>query len=79
MPDKGDVAVPLEVVQREVDSHPILQSMIARGKPLTRNSYIAQTYAGDIPDDDDWNAEHEMELPKCFQHNDWKPGKELPD
>lgn len=34
---------------------------------LTRNAYLMMAWGPDIPDESEWNAEHEVEVPECFQ------------
>lgn len=60
-----------EISREEAEKHaagdPTLQTMLARGLPLTRDTWIGVAHGGDVPADEDWNAEHEMEVPECFR------------
>ena len=61
----SDQPVPREVAESHAAGDPTLQSMLAKGMPLTRDMYIAMAYGSDTPTD--WNHEHEAELPECFR------------
>jgi hypothetical protein len=54
----------------EHDNNPVLAGMLKRGVPLSRNAYLALAYGPDLPDPDEWNAEHELGVPECFQEPD---------
>ncbi len=46
---------------------PVLDGMMRRKEPLTRDMYLALNYGPDLPVP--WTAEHEAEVPAPFQ--DW--------
>jgi hypothetical protein len=57
-----------EAERCEAQEHnPTLASMLAKGLPLCRDTYIAMSWGADEPSPDDWNAEHEAEVPECFR------------
>lgn len=59
-----DITVSREVAKQHAADDPMLQHMLDRGMPLTRETYIARNW----PDEpEEWTAEHEMELPACFR------------
>jgi hypothetical protein len=66
----GEAIVPREVAEQYAKEDPTVASMIRRGIPLSRNAYLAMAWGTDLPHPDDWNAEHEMEVPKCFRDPD---------
>ena len=65
--DDGERVVPLAVARRDAHDDPILAGMIRRGVPLTRNAYLQACWGSDLPEGEDWNAEHEAEVPECFR------------
>jgi hypothetical protein len=56
-----------EAAERCADESPTLASMLRKGLPLTRDVYLGLAYGPDLPSADEWNAEHEMEVPECFR------------
>lgn len=54
----------------EHDHNPILARMIERDVPLSRNAYLMLAYGAELPGPDEWNAEHEAQVPECFQDPD---------
>jgi hypothetical protein len=67
MIDDDEREIPLEVARQYADEDPTLASMIRKGLPLSRNTYLILCWGADLPSDEDWNAEHEMEVPECFR------------
>jgi len=63
-PNPGERVVPLSEAQKFADEDPILERMIRKGLPLSRDTYLTLAW-GVVPKD--WDAEHEAEVPECFQ------------
>lgn len=61
--------VPREAAERCADD-PTVASMLKKGIPLTRNAYLMMSYGADLPRPEDWNHEHEAEVPECFRDPD---------
>lgn len=61
----GEKQIPRELAQRHAASDPTLADMLRKGVPLSRNAYLTMAYGGDVPEE--WNAEHEMDVPECFR------------
>ena len=65
-------AVPRHIAEQHAADDPILQTMLRRGVPLTREAYVAMNW----PDEpEEWTPEHEEQMPACFR--DPKAIKEL--
>ena len=63
----GGREVPLSVAREETHEDPLLESMIKKDLPLCRDTYLMLSYGPELPDEEHWNAKHEMGLPRCFQ------------
>ena len=51
--------------------------MLARGLPLTREMWKEVNWRNEVPSDEDWNAEHEMEVPECFRDHGSLPAMKM--
>ncbi len=60
----GEKEIPRDVAERHARGDPTLQSMLAKGLPLSRNTWLTMNH-GVIPKD--WTHEHEAEVPECFR------------
>ena len=49
---------------------PVLEDMILRGIPVTRENYISQNW---MPIPKPWTAEHEAELPPSLRRKRFRP------
>jgi hypothetical protein len=63
----GETEIPRALVEPYARGDPIVRSMLKKGLPLTRNCYLMLNYGADLPHPDDWNHEHEAEVPECFR------------
>lgn len=53
--------------RRLIGSYPVLEFMLAKGIPLTRESYIALNWLEGI---EEWTSEHEDDLPPPFRRRE---------
>jgi hypothetical protein len=63
----SEEAISREEAERHAAGDPTLQMMLKKGMPLTREMWKQANWGADVPSDEDWNAEHEMEVPECFR------------
>jgi hypothetical protein len=76
--DPDDIAAkvwPMEIARQYADD-PGVASLLRKGLPLSRASYIARNF----DNMEDWNHEHEASLPEIFQdphYVEWR--QEHPD
>lgn len=54
-------------IEQQARTDPLLRHMIKHGVPLTRQNYVGMAYGPGEPDE--WTAEHEAMLPRCFQQD----------
>jgi hypothetical protein len=63
----GLSATQLEELIRLSGTDPVLRSMLQRGSPLNRETYIAHNWGPDLPEDQ--GAEFELEIPEPFRRS----------
>jgi len=62
-------------LQPYADTDTVVEHMLMKGVPLTRENYLQLAYGADMPKAADWNHEHEAGLPEPFRD----PSSVIPD